>query len=242
MKYRTLHSWNPSPARAAMIQRGLRRRLRLSPLRSAPRLVAGADASYRERGGLFFAAVVVFSLKPWRLVEQAYAWGRVSFPYIPGLLSFREAPVLLRAFAKLSARPDVVIFDSQGIAHPRGLGLAAHMGLLLGTPSIGCAKSRLVGSFREPASAAGSRRPLLFEGKRVGTVLRTREGVKPVFVSPGHLMDHRGAVHLVLRCARGFRLPEPTRQAHILVNAIRRERTATARIAQIALNKPPRLF
>ena len=226
MKYRTLQRWNPTPAGAIEIQRNLRGRIRLAPLRAAPRLVAGADASYRERGGLFFATVVVFSLRPWRLVERAAAWGRVSFPYIPGLLSFREAPILLRAFAKLGARPDVVIFDSQGIAHPRGMGLAAHMGLLLGTPSIGCAKSPLIGAFREPDPAAGSRAPLLLEGRRVGTVLRTRRGVKPVFVSPGHLIDHRWAARVVMRCVRGFRLPEPTRQAHIMVNALRRERTA----------------
>ncbi|MEI6632263.1 MAG: deoxyribonuclease V [Chlamydiota bacterium] len=213
-------------ARAVEIQRELRERLVSTPPREAPRLVAGADASYRDRGGMFFAAVVVFSLRPWRLVEQAAAWGRVSFPYIPGLLSFREAPVLLRAFKKLRSTPDLIIFDSQGIAHPRGIGLAAHMGLLLDTPSIGCAKSRLVGAFRPPGMRAGCRTALMFDGARVGTVLRTRGGVKPVFVSPGHRMDHAGAARWVLRCVRGFRLPEPTRQAHILVNALRRERTA----------------
>lgn len=226
MKYRTLHRWDLSPARAIEIQRALREKLRAAPPRGSLRLVAGADASYRERGGLFFAAVVVFSLRPWRLVEQATAWGRVSFPYVPGLLSFREAPVLLGAFRKLRNAPDLAIFDSQGIAHPRGLGLAAHMGLLLDTPSIGCAKSRLVGEYRDPGRRAGCRSPLAFRGRRVGTVLRTRDGVKPVFVSPGHRMDQAGAVRWVLRCVRGFRLPEPTRQAHILVNALRRERTA----------------
>lgn len=227
MKYRTLHPWNPSYERAVAIQNDLRGRLACLPAPRGVRLVAGADASYRERGGLFYSAVVVFSLAPWRMVEQAVAWGRVSFPYIPGLLSFREAPILLRAFRKLSLRPDIAIFDSQGIAHPRGLGLAAHMGLLLDVPSIGCAKSRLVGSYREPGSRAGSRSALLYEGRRVGTILRTREGVRPVFVSPGHRMDQAGAVRWVLRCVRGRRLPEPTRRAHILVNALRRGRGAS---------------
>lgn len=226
MKYRTLHRWNPSPARAVEIQRELRARLSRTPPRDPPRLVAGADASYRERGGLFFAAVVVFSLSPWRLVEQAVAWGRVSFPYIPGLLTFREAPVLLRAFRKIRSVPDLVIFDSQGIAHPRGFGLAAHLGLLLDVPSIGCAKSRLVGEFRPPGEGTGCHSVLMLDGTHVGTVLRTREGTRPVFVSPGHRMDQAGAVRGVLRCIRGFRLPEPTRQAHLLVNALRRARTA----------------
>jgi deoxyribonuclease V len=222
MNYLELHPWRIGYKRAVSIQEALRRRLLLSPPAKIPRLIAGADASYGKRGDFFYGAVVVFSLDPWRLVDQAFARGRVSFPYIPGLLSFREAPILLRAFRKLKTAPDLIIFDSQGIAHPRGLGLAAHMGLLLNAPTIGCAKSRLVGAYREPGAGAGCRAPLIHDGKRVGTVLRTRDGIKPVFVSPGHLMDHRGSVRWVLRCCRGFRLPEPTRHAHILVNQIRR--------------------
>jgi deoxyribonuclease V len=165
---------------------------------------------------------VVFSLDPFAVVEEAVAWGHVSFPYIPGLLSFREAPILLKAFKKLRHTPDIVIFDSQGIAHPRGLGLASHMGLLLDTPSIGCAKSRLVGTFKEPGTRAGARSPLKHEGKHIGTVLRTRDGVKPVFVSPGHKIDMRGAVRWVLKCCKGYRLPEPTRAAHHLSNKARK--------------------
>jgi deoxyribonuclease V len=222
MNYLKLHSWTMAYTQAVSIQEALRKRLLLAPPRRAPRLIAGADASYGKQSDLFYGAVVVFSLKPWRLVEQAVARGRVSFPYIPGLLSFREAPILLRAFKKLKAVPDLVIFDSQGIAHPRGLGLAAHMGLFLNTATIGCAKSRLVGTYREPGARAGCRTALTHEGKRIGTVVRTRGGIKPVFVSPGHLMDHGGAVRWVLRCCRGYRLPEPTRQAHILVNQKRR--------------------
>jgi deoxyribonuclease V len=226
MNYLKLHSWKIGYSRAASIQQALRKRLLLAPPARAPRLIAGADASYGKHSDLFYGAVVVFSLEPWRLVERAFARGRVSFPYIPGLLSFREAPILLRAFKKLKAVPDLIIFDSQGVAHPRGLGLAAHMGLFLNTSTIGCAKSRLVGAYREPGRRTGCRTALTHDGKRIGTVVRTRDGVKPVFVSPGHLMDHRGAVRWVLRCCRGYRLPEPTRHAHILVNQIRRGGTA----------------
>ncbi|MDD5557419.1 MAG: endonuclease V [bacterium] len=213
-----------SPRRAIALQEELRGRIRVRPLAAAPRLVAGADASCGARGGLLFGAVVVFSADRMEPVEWAAAWGRVSFPYVPGLLSFREAPILLRAFRRLRRRPDLVIFDGHGIAHPRGLGLASHMGLLLGLPTAGCAKSRLVGTFLEPGRRAGSRSPLMLGRRRIGTVLRTRDGTRPVFVSPGHLTDHRSATRWVLRCCRGYRLPEPTRQAHILVGGIRRER------------------
>lgn len=212
--------------RAVETQERLRRAIRVTPLSRAPRLVAGADASYETGGDIFFAAVIVFSLTPWREVDRAGAWGRVAFPYIPGLLSFREAPILLQAFRKLRVAPDLIIFDSQGIAHPRRMGLAAHMGLLLSIPAIGCAKSRLIGDYREPGKRAGSRSPLMHEHARIGTVLRTRDGVKPVFVSPGHLIDHSGAARWVMKCCRGFRLPEPTRQAHILANGLRRGRSA----------------
>lgn len=222
MDYCKLHPWATSYSRAVRLQNALRNRLVLAPPAKPIRLIAGADASYWKRSDLFYGAVVVFSTEPWRVVEWAAAEGRVSFPYIPGMLSFREAPILLKAFKKLKAAPDLVIFDSQGIAHPRGLGLAAHVGLFLGIPTIGCAKSRLIGGYREPGIRAGCRTALTHDGEKIGTVLRTRDGVKPVFVSPGHLMDHRGAVKWVLECCRGCRLPEPTRQAHILVNQARR--------------------
>ncbi len=224
MDYLKLHPWNVGYRRAVAIQQNLRKQLILRPKTGDMRLIAGADASYHKRDDLFFGAVVVFSLKPWEIVEEAVSWGHISFPYIPGLLTFREAPILLKAFRKLKSRPDLIIFDSQGIAHPRGLGLASHMGLILDTPSIGCAKTRLIGDYRDPGLRAGSRTSLTQGGKRLGTVLRTRGGVKPIFVSPGHMIDHREAVRWVLRCCRGYRLPEPTRQAHILVNNLRRKR------------------
>lgn len=214
--------------RAVLLQKALRNRLVLAPLAKPPRLIAGADVSYGKQSDLFYGAVVVFSPEPWRIVEWATAHGRVSFPYIPGMLSFREAPILLKAFKKLKAAPDLIIFDSQGIAHPRGLGLAAHIGLFLNIPTIGCAKSRLIGEYNEPGTSAGCRTNLTHNGERIGTVLRTRDGVNPVFVSPGHLMDHSGAVKWVLRCCRRYRLPEPTRQAHVLVNQVRRGEPVSA--------------
>ena len=228
MDYVKLHSWNPGYKKAVEIQHSLSKLISLTPPFRNPRFVAGADASYHKRGELFYGAVVVFSITPWKLVEEAVAWGRVSFPYIPGLLSFREAPILLRTFRKLVHKPDLIIFDSQGIAHPRGLGLASHMGLLLNCSSIGCAKKHLVGRYRNPGANAGCRTALTLDSKRIGTVVRTRSNVKPVFVSPGHKMDIQGSMRWVLRCCKGYRLPEPTRAAHTLSNRVRLERISSS--------------
>ncbi|MCX7950273.1 MAG: endonuclease V, partial [Treponemataceae bacterium] len=153
----------------------------------------------------------------------AHAYERANFPYIPGLLSFREGPVILSAFEELTIRPDVIIFDGQGIAHPRGLGLASHLGILLDIPSIGCAKTALVGTWDEPPDRPGSFSPLIYGGQVVGDVLRTKERVRPVFVSPGHKVGRHAAREIVLACIRGYRLPEPTRQAHLEVNMLRRK-------------------
>ncbi len=172
--------------------------------------------------GLFFAAVVVMSFPALEVVEEQVAQAPAQFPYIPGLLSFREGPAVLVAMEKLESRPDLVIFDGQGIAHPRRLGLAAHMGLWLGIPTVGCAKSRLVGEHEEPAEQKGARVPLTYGGGLVGSVLRTRSHVKPVYVSPGHLCDHEGACRMVLECCTRYRLPEPTRQADLLVGRVKR--------------------
>jgi len=252
--FRSVHPWDLPYHEAVAWQRRLRRRLRTDrPLDiAALRTVAGADVAYEPRrrhrrgpGGnaaaptaRFVAAVVVMRLPHLEVAETAAAAAETSFPYIPGLLSFREGPALQGAFARLSRRPDVVVFDGQGIAHPRGLGLAAHLGILLGCPAVGCAKSRLYGVTRgEPAARRGSRRAILapqgpvrrrgghgtevlpFQpGERIGTLLRTRDGVKPVWVSCGHLVDLPSAERLILRTTRGYRLPEPIRAAHRLVN------------------------
>jgi deoxyribonuclease V len=217
------------PASAVRRQLELREALDLSGGPGRVRLVAGADISYDRGSDRFFAAVVVLALPGLEIVETATSRGRSPFPYVPGLLSFREGPLLLRAFARLRAEPDLAFFDGHGIAHPRGFGIASHLGLLLDLPSIGCAKKRLVGTHEEPGPEVGDTAPLLFEGRRVGAVLRTRRGVRPVYVSPGHRIKTAAAVRWTLRTGGGYRLPEPTRQAHLLSNRERLRRASTSR-------------
>jgi deoxyribonuclease V len=206
------------------VRRQLQLRDRLV-LRGGPghvQLVAGADLSYERHGDEFFAAVVVLSYPELEVVEQITVAGKSPFPYIPGLLSFREGPLLMRAFRRLSVRPDLVLFDGQGIAHMRGFGIASHIGLLLDLPSVGCAKTRLVGEHSQPGRAVGSQTPLVYAGRAVGAVVRTRRNAKPIFVSPGHRIGIAAAVRWVLACGGGYRLPEPTRQAHLASNRARR--------------------
>jgi deoxyribonuclease V len=159
------------------------------------------------------------------VIERVGVRADAAFPYVPGLLSFREAPPILEAFAKLRAQPDAVLVDGQGIAHPRRLGLASHLGLWLDLPTIGCAKSRLCGVFTEPGTARGATSPLLLDGAQIGDVVRTRKRCKPLFVSPGHRCDQASATRLVLELAIPFRLPTPTRLAHSFVNDIRKAAT-----------------
>lgn len=155
------------------------------------------------------------------IIEEKACIERAPFPYIPGLLSFREGPAILKAFEKLKKIPDVVIFDGHGIAHPRGIGLASHMGLFIDIPTIGCAKKKLTGRHDDVGENVGDSSPILIDDQIVGSVLRTKKGVNPVFVSPGHKIGIDSAVSVVLRCLRGYRLPEPVRRAHSLVNLIR---------------------
>jgi deoxyribonuclease V len=176
-------------------------------------LIAGCDVAYRERSGC--AAVVVFSYPELVALEVAVARGPVDFPYVPSFLAFREYPLILQALKGLRLKPHCLIVDGHGIAHPRGAGLASHLGVLTSIPSIGCAKNCLVGDYSEPEETKGATSTLLFEGKKVGCAVRTRSGVRPVFVSPGHLIDMPTAVRLILTCARVYRTPEPLRIAHI---------------------------
>lgn len=185
------------------------------------RTVAGCDVSCQKHGKVGFAAIVVLSFPQLEPVDESTAVGALTFPYIPGLLSFREMPLLLECWEGLGEKPQAVICDAQGIAHPRGIGLASHFGLETGAVSIGCAKSRLIGSFKEPGARRGSRTALRVEGRKVGEVVRTRDGIKPLYVSPGHRIDFDHASRLVLRLARRFRQPEPIRAAHQLVNRLR---------------------
>jgi deoxyribonuclease V len=210
----------PRIARARAEQARLRSRVSLRGGPGLVRLVAGADLAYRADGSAAWAAVVLWSPSDGAVVETATASGRPRFPYVPGYLSFREGPLLLRAFGRLRRKPDLVLFDGQGIAHPRGLGLASHMGVLLDLPSIGCAKSRLVGEHAEPGPHRGDWAPLMLEGRRVGAVLRAREGVKPLWISPGHRIDLAHALRWTLTCCR-TRVPEPVRLAEQVANRLK---------------------
>lgn len=223
MKVNNLHPWNLDYEQARSIQDRLSRRVSLSPF-SLRRVefVAGADVAVSKRLDLLVAAVVVMKFPELELVETRTAALRPPFPYVPGYLSFRELPVLSRCLVKVRTPFQVLICDGQGIAHPRRFGLAAHAGLALGTPSVGCAKSRLVGEYDEVGGHRGDYSKLSLDGKQVGSVLRTRDGVKPVFVSPGHLIDHPASRRITLRCLTRYRLPEPTRLAHMAAGEAKR--------------------
>jgi deoxyribonuclease V len=222
MQIHPLHRWDLTPAEAVALQRELAGRVVADAPLPPCTLIAGADVSYNKYSPTIFAGVVVLRLPGLTVVEQRGASVECHFPYIPGLLSFREAPALLAAFAKVESSPDAVMLDGQGIAHPRRLGLASHVGLWLDRPCLGCAKSLYVGKFQEPGPEAGTWSPLTDRGAVVGRVVRTKANVSPVFVSVGHKMDLDGATRLTLACRAGYRIPEPTRQAHLYVNELRR--------------------
>lgn len=223
MEYNNIHSWEISPMEARELQLELKGMVREKPFRGPPKLVAGADVAYSRAGNLVFAVAVVMDPADYSIVEEAMAVREGSFPYIPGLLSFREGPAVIEAFSRLETRPDLVFFDGQGVAHPRRLGLAAHMGLFLDIPSIGAAKSRLTGSFEEPPQKRGGQSPLMDRGEVIGAVVRTRSRVRPLFISVGHLIDLPSAVEQTLDACRRYRLPEPTRAAHNLVTRLKAE-------------------
>jgi len=215
------HPWKVSPNEAVKIQEELRKKLLLRPARVPFKRIAAGDVSYSRSDEMTYGTFLVFTCPDLILVESGSAEGHATFPYIPGLLTFREGPVLLEAFSKLHTKPDLILIDGQGIAHPRSMGIASHLGLLLDVPSVGCAKSRLMGAHRDLSMDKGSALPLVEGNRTVGMVLRTRDGVKPVFVSPGHKMDIKTSVEVVLSLCRGYRIPEPLRQAHIFVNQLR---------------------
>jgi len=208
------HQWDLSPGEAKTLQSQLAGRViaetTFDP--SGVRTVAGVDVSFRK--GVARAAVVILRLADLEPVDCAVGEALVTFPYIPGLLTFREGPSVLKALEQLRIWPDLLVFDGQGIAHPRRIGLAAHMGVILDRPSIGCAKSRLTGTHADPGDDVGDWEPLADEGEIIGAVVRSRAGVKPLYVSIGHRVDLPTAIDLVLRCTRGYRLPETTRYAH----------------------------
>ncbi len=236
MQTKKLHSWNLSYSDARDLQESLASKVQFIPLKKQPELIAGIDCAFSKDGKKIIAAVVVLKLPDFVPVETTTASRKVTFPYIPGLLSFREAPVCIAAVEKLKTKPDLFIIDGQGIAHPRRLGLAAHLGLFFDKPTIGCAKSRLIGRFEEPPLEKGAY-TLLKDKKRmkpdtqytihntqyetIGAVVRTRTNVKPVFVSVGNKCLLKDAIKITLACAVKYRLPEPTRLAHQLVSKLK---------------------
>ncbi len=222
-----LHPWNLTPKEAIALQKELAAKINTRKCLGKAKLVAGADVSYKRFSSLFHAGVVVFDASDWHLVERQEATDECRFPYVPGLLSFREIPVLLQAFAKLKSRPDVVLYDGHGYSHPRRVGISSHLGLCLNLPVIGCAKTRLCGDEKKPGPEPGNWTPLTDKGEVIGAVLRTKRGVKPIFVSSGHLVSLESAIRVALESCRGYRLPEPTRQAHLFVNEVRRRVSAT---------------
>jgi deoxyribonuclease V len=224
VEIRELHPWDLSPNEAMTLQRELRRRLALRDVihPDAVRLVAGVDNGYLRAAAetTACAAAISLHLPSLEVAETRLACLPVTFPYVPGLLAFREVPVFVAALRQLAQPPDVVLVDAHGYAHPRRLGEASHLGLLLERPTIGCAKSRLVGHYEEPPDEPGACRPLIDRGEVVGAVVRTKPGHSPLFVSPGHLVTIETAVEIVLRCCRtGQFLPEPTRLADQQVRA-----------------------
>jgi len=216
-----LHPWNVTYKEAVKIQKELKDKVILKKIDKRIKYVAGLDVSYARGSNIMWAGVVVLDFPSLNKAEERWSQKKVSFPYIPGLLSFREVPALIDALRKMEIEPDLIFCDGQGIAHPRGLGLASHLGILLKKPTIGCAKSPLVGTYNQVGEHKGNYTYLIYQNKVIGAVVRTRSKVKPIFISPGYGIVLNDCVKFVLKSCSTYRIPEPTRQAHLLVNSIR---------------------
>lgn len=215
MKVKRLHSWQLSVAQAQDLQRQLAGQVLKQGEVTNPQFIAGVDISTERGQAMATAAVVVLNYPELKLVETRIIEDKLGFPYIPGLLSFRESPLILTACEQLTITPDLILADGQGLAHPRRFGIASHLGLLLDTPAIGCAKSLLCGTHRTPEAETGSYADIIDKGEIIGVALRTRPGTSPVYVSIGHKVDLAMAIRWVLNCCRGYRIPEPLRLAHL---------------------------
>jgi deoxyribonuclease V len=217
-----LHSWSLSPKEGVELQKRLRGRIISSDQFGEVRTVAGADVAFDRKTNTGYGGIIVFDCQSLEEIDRAGTSGKVTFPYVPGLLSFRETPLLLEAYERLSVQPDLIICDGHGIAHPRRFGFASHLGLLLDLPSIGCAKSKLIGEFEPSEPAAGKYSPLVDGKETIGAVLRTRSQVNPVFVSVGHKVSLPTAIEIVMNCSDGYRIPKPTRLADHFVDELKR--------------------
>ena len=223
MRVKKLHRWDISATKAEKLQRALAQIVSAHNCVGRFGKIAGVDVSCNPGEDTMFAGVVVIDVAEWRIVETASNVQKCKFPYIPGLLSFREMPALLGAFRKLKTVPDVIVVDGQGIAHPRRFGLASHLGVILEIPTVGCAKSRLCGEYENLAPGVGATANLVHKNELIGRALRTRDGVKPVFVSVGHMVSLPKACEIVLDNVSIYRLPEATRAAHAFVNSVRKK-------------------
>lgn len=217
MKLRNINPWNLSPVEAVALQRELVNKVEGGKLGTV-KTVLGVDVSYQRTDQTFTACAVLIKLPDLTSMDTCCSIGEVSFPYVPGLLSFREIPPLIPVLKK-APRPDLIIVDGHGTAHPRGFGLACHLGLITGVPTIGCAKSLLVGTCEKPGEERGDMTPMTYDGEIVGYALRSRKGSKPLYISPGHMLEPEEAVKGVQMCLKGYRLPEPTRLAHKLTQS-----------------------
>lgn len=222
MKFTRLHPWTDDVREAEKIQDKYRSMVSAKPEKTSFRLVGGVDVAYSKKDNTAFATVVVLKVPEMELVEKVRAQGEITFPFVPGLFFFREGPIIVKALSRIKFVPDLFIFDGHGIDHPKGIGMASHMGLMLELPTIGCAKKLLCGT-AEPLGNGVADTASIFNGNvEVGRSIRSRENVKPLYVSPGHKMDVDSAVKTVIDLLRGYRLPEPLRLAHIMVNKQRR--------------------
>jgi deoxyribonuclease V len=212
---------NLSPAQAIAYQQELRKNIQIKPMETPIRTIAGADISFNKFSEVVYAGIVLFSYPDLHIIGHYTAISRTKFPYISGLLAFREVPALLEAWSKISIKPDLLVLDGQGIAHERRMGIATHFGLVTEAPTIGSAKSRLTGLYEEPANRAFAQSPMYDKGELVGVALRSKRNCNPIYISPGHNINMEQSVDVIKNCIRGYRIPEPTRQAHLLVNKIR---------------------
>jgi len=217
-----LHPWNLSAKEAVALQKELAPRVEIAPLKRAPKLIAGADLSFDKGSDEVWAGIVVLSFPGLGIIEERGLQTQAPFPYVPGLLSFREAPAVLEVWEQLENKPDVLVLDGQGLAHPRRFGLACHLGLWLDIPTYGSAKTLFVGEFENLGEERGAVTDLVHKGEIVGAAVRTKRNTTPVYVSVGHKMTLENAVEMTLRCDGGYRVPEPTRRAHLFVNRLRR--------------------